>query len=125
MTIFEHWYRSSGYHIKKFDMITKPLSSNCLTIYSLYNVCSYLPKHWYRGCDYHVKKFNMIANVCSYFTKYWYSGCGYVKKFDLIAKPLISNCLTIYSQYNVHSYLPKHWYRCRGFHVKQFDIITK
>ena len=53
----KHWYRGRGYHVKKFVIITKPLISNCLTIYSLYNVCSYLPKHWYRGRGYPVKKF--------------------------------------------------------------------
>ena len=48
--------------VKKIVIITKSLISNCLTIYSLYNVCSYLPKHWYRGRGYPVKKFVINNN---------------------------------------------------------------
>ena len=55
----KHWYRVRGYDVKKFAIITKPLISNCLIIYSLYNVRSYLPRHWYRGRGYHVKNFQI------------------------------------------------------------------
>ena len=55
------------------------LISNYLTIYSLYNVCSYVPKHWNRRRGYPVKKFVTIT------------------------KSFISNCLTIYSLYNVYA----------------------
>ena len=77
------------------------LISNYLTIYSLYNVCSFVPKHWYRSRGYPVKKFVTIT------------------------KSFISNCLTIYSLHNVCSYLPKHWYRGRGYPVKKFVINNK